>query len=190
MLSAGTDTSSGTVEWAMSLLLNNPETIAKAQAEIDKHIGQSRLIEESDLANLPYLHGIINETLQMYPAGPLLPAHESLEDCTVGGFRVPHGTMLLVNAWAIQNDPKIWAEPMKFKPERFLGLEEQRDGIMLLPFGAGRRGCSGEGLATRIVGLALGSLIQCFEWKRIGKDMVDMTERVGLTMSKAHPLLA
>ena len=77
MLSAGTDTSSGTVEWAMSLLLNNPETIAKAQAEIDKHIGQSRLIEESDLANLPYLRGIINETLRMYPAGPLLPAHES-----------------------------------------------------------------------------------------------------------------
>ena len=82
------------------------------------------------------------------------------------------------------------SEPMKFKPERFLGLEEQRDGIMLFPFGAGRKGCPGEGLATRIVGLALGSLIQCFEWKRIGKDMVDMTERVGLTMSKAHPLLA
>ena len=125
MLSAGTDTSSGTMEWAMSLLLNNPETIAKAQAEIDKHIGQSRLIEESDFANLPYLRGIINETLQMYPAGPLLPAHESSENCTVGGFRVPRGTMLLVNAWAIQNDPKIWAEPMKFKPERLLGLEEQ-----------------------------------------------------------------
>lgn len=168
MLSAGTDTLSGTMEWAMSLLLNNPETIVKAQAEIDKHIGQSRLIEESDLANLPYLRGIINETLRMYPAGPLLPAHESSEECTVGGFRVPRGTMLLVNVRAIQNDPKIWAEPMKFKPERFLGLEERRDGFMLLPFRAGRRGCPGEGLATRIVGLALGSLIQCFGCKRDG----------------------
>ncbi|XP_050273172.1 cytochrome P450 81E8-like [Quercus robur] len=59
MLSAGTDTSSGTIEWAMSLLLNNPEAIAKAQAKIDKHIGQSKLIEESDLADLPYLCGII-----------------------------------------------------------------------------------------------------------------------------------
>lgn len=104
----------------------------------------------------------------MYPAGPLLPAHESSEECTVGGFRVPRGTMLLVNVRAIQNDPKIWAEPMKFKPERFLGLEERRDGFMLLPFRAGRRGCPGEGLATRIVGLALGSLIQCFGCKRDG----------------------
>ncbi|KAJ0007426.1 hypothetical protein Pint_29565 [Pistacia integerrima] len=48
----------------------------KAQDEIDNHIGHDRLIAESDLSQLPYLHCIINETLRMYPAGPLLVPHE------------------------------------------------------------------------------------------------------------------
>lgn len=85
------------MEWGLSLLLNNPQALAKAQREIDIQIGQSRLIEESDLANnLPYLHGIVNETLRMYPADPLLVPHESSEECTLGGYNVQRGTMLLV----------------------------------------------------------------------------------------------
>ncbi|ONI33482.1 hypothetical protein PRUPE_1G427100, partial [Prunus persica] len=190
MLSAGTETSAGTMEWALSLLLNNPEALAKAQTEIDIEIGQSRLIEEADFARLPYLHGIINETLRMYPADPMLVPHESSEECTVGGYHVPRGTMLLVNMWAIQNNPKLWSQPKQFKPERFLNVQGERDGFMLLPFGTGRRGCPGEGLAIRMVGLALGSLVQCFEWERIGEEKVDMSEGPGLTMPKAHPLLA
>ncbi|KAL2529605.1 Cytochrome [Forsythia ovata] len=142
MLSAGTDTSVASMEWALSLLLNNPEALMKAQNEIDNYVGNSRLIEDSDLIQLPYLHGIINETLRMYPVDPLIPPHESSEECTVGGFRVPKGTMLLVNLWAIQNDPMLWEEPRKFKPERFLNLPGQRDGFVLMPFGYGRRGLS------------------------------------------------
>lgn len=190
MISAGTDTSAGTMEWAMSLLLNNPEALVKAQAEIDSQIGHSRLINEYDLIKLPYLHGIINETLRMCPAAPLLVPHESSEECTIGGFRIPRGTMLLVNMWAVQNDPKLWDEPSKFNPERFQGLQGERDGFELLPFGAGRRRCPGEGLAMRVVGLAIGSLIQCFEWERTSEEMVDMSEGPGLTMPKAQALLA
>ncbi|XP_043717113.1 cytochrome P450 81Q32-like [Telopea speciosissima] len=191
LLAAGTSTTAETMEWAMSLLLNHPEVLKKAQTEIDIHVGQNRLLDESDLANLPYLHCIINETLRMYPAGPLLEPHESSKECTVGGFTIPRGTMLLVNAWAIQNDPKIWVEPTKFKPERMEGIEGQRDGFKLMPFGSGRRGCPGEGVAMRLIGLALGSLIQCFEWESVGEEMVDMEEgTVGLTLPKAHPLEA
>ncbi|KAL6317066.1 hypothetical protein AAG906_029818 [Vitis piasezkii] len=190
MLTAGTDTSAGTMEWALSLLLNSPEVLKKAQQEIDDHLGHDRLIEEVDLAQLPYLRSIIKETQRMYPAGPLLVPHESSKECFVGGFRIPPGTMLLVNVWAIHNDPKIWAEPTKFKPERFDGEEGERDGLRFLPFGSGRRGCPGEGLAIRMVGLALGSLIQCFDWERVDQQMVDMTEGHGLSIPKAQPLLA
>ncbi|KAL2489259.1 Cytochrome [Forsythia ovata] len=189
LLGAGTDSSSGTMEWALSGLLNNPELLKKAQMEIDNHVGQERLIDESDIANLPYLRCIINETLRMYPPGPMV-IHESSEDCIVGGYRVSRGTMLLVNFWAIHNDPKIWEDSRIFKPERFQGLESTRDGYKLLPFGSGRRGCPGEGLAVRMVGLGLGSVIQCFDLERVGKELVDMAEGTGLNLPKAQPLMA
>ncbi|MCD9561053.1 hypothetical protein HAX54_019987 [Datura stramonium] len=108
ILTGGTDTTASTMEWALSLLLNNPEALKKAQNEIDTHIGDSsRLLVDSDLSQLPYLHGIIKETLRMCPAGPFLVPHESSGECVVGGFRVPRGTMLLVNLWAIQNNTKL-----------------------------------------------------------------------------------
>lgn len=191
MLSAGTDTTAATMEWALSLLLNNPEALKRAQTEIDTQTGgSSRLIQESDLPKLPYLHGIINETLRMYPAAPVLVPHESSEECVIEGFQVPKGTMLLVNLWAIQNDPKLWEEPQKFMPERFLKLEGQRDGFKLMPFGYGRRGCPGENMAMHVAGLVLGTLIQCFEWERDGEELVNMSEGPGLTMPRVYPLLA
>ncbi|THF97606.1 hypothetical protein TEA_010987 [Camellia sinensis var. sinensis] len=104
------------------------------------------------------------------------------------GFNVPCGTLLLVNAWAIHRDPKVWDDPTSFKLERFEGREVE--GHKLMPFGMGRRACPGAGLAQRVVGLALGSLIQCFEWERVSEEVVDLTEGKGLNMPKAEPLEA
>ncbi|XP_021754662.1 cytochrome P450 81D1-like [Chenopodium quinoa] len=191
LLLAGTETSASAMEWALSLLLNNPEVLRKAQIEIDHHIGtDQRLIEESDLVHLPYLHCIIKETLRIYPAAPILPPRESSSDCVVGGYHVPRGTLLTLNIWAIQNDPNIWNEPRKFKPERFENVIGERIKYEYIPFGSGRRACPGENLAMRIIGLTLGTLIQCFEWKRIGDQEVDMLETVGVSMWKSNPLKA
>nr|XP_010911513.3 cytochrome P450 81D11 [Elaeis guineensis] len=189
LLGAGVGTTAETTEWVMSLLLNNPEALKKMRDEIDAQVGNERLLEESDLSNLPHLQCVITETLRMYPTSPLLLPHESSQDCSVGGFHIPRGMMLLVNAYAVHRDPKVWEEPTKFMPERFEG--GKGEGKLMLPFGMGRRRCPGEGLAMRVVGLALGTLIQCFEWEGIGKEEVDMTTQgSGLTLAKAIPLEA
>ncbi|XP_030454574.1 isoflavone 3'-hydroxylase-like [Syzygium oleosum] len=189
MLSAGTDTSAATIEWAMSLLLNHPDIMKKARAELDDVVGRDRLAGEVDIHKLPCLQNIINEALRLFPPGPLLVPHESTEDCTVGGFDVPRGTMILVNAWAIQRDPKVWDDPTSFKPERCEGLEGDHS-YRLLPFGMGRRSCAGAGLANIVVSSALAALIQCFEWERVGEEPVDLSEGTGLTMPKREPLEA
>ncbi|KAK3007697.1 hypothetical protein RJ639_013306 [Escallonia herrerae] len=117
ILTAGTDTLLLTIEWAMSLLRNHPEVLEKAKAELDSRIGHKRLVDESDLPKLHYPQSIVKERLRLYPAAPLLVPHESSADCTIGGFDIPRGTMLLVNAWAIHRDPKVWDDPASFKPE-------------------------------------------------------------------------
>ncbi|GKD71895.1 isoflavone 2'-hydroxylase-like protein [Tanacetum coccineum] len=144
--------------------------------------------EETDLPNLPYIQCIINETLRLFPAAPLLVPHEPSQGCTIGGFHVSCGTMVIVNAWAIHRDPMLWDDPLSFKPERFEKVENE--GYWFIAFGMGRCQCPGSSLANRIVGLALASLIQYFKWERIGEDLVDLSEGKGLTMPKSEPLEA
>ena len=85
-------------------------------------------------------------------------------------------------------DPKAWDDPASFKPERFNCGENNN--YKLLPFGLGRRACPGIGMANRVLGLTLGLLIQCFDWKRVDEKEVDMVEGLGLSIPKAVPLEA
>ncbi|RDX67262.1 Isoflavone 3'-hydroxylase, partial [Mucuna pruriens] len=187
MLLAGTDTSAVTIEWVMSELLNNPEALKKAKEEIESNIGKERLVDEQDLPKLPYLQNIISETLRLHPPAPLLLPHESSEDCTIGGYHIPRGTIVLTNAWLIHRDPKLWTDPTSFKPERF---EKEGELNKLIAFGLGRRACPGLALAQRTVGFTMALLIQCFEWERESEEKLDMMEDKGITMPKRIPLRA
>lgn len=174
------------MEWAMSLLLNHPEALKKVHNEIETHVGHQRLVTDSDLPQLHYLNNVIQETLRLFPPGPLLIPHESTMECSIGGFHVPRGTMLIVNAYKMHRDPALWTDPAEFKPERFESGEGE--GYKYVPFGVGRRRCPGEAMAMKTVGLVLASLVQCFEWKRLGEEEVDLSEGEGLSMPKVIPL--
>ncbi|OMP01903.1 Cytochrome P450 [Corchorus olitorius] len=192
ILNAGTDTTALTLEWAMSNLLNHPYVLIKARDELIKNIGQERLVEEADLPKLPYLQNIISETLRLYPVAPLLVPHFSSDNCNIGGYEIPKETILMVNLWAIHRNPEVWEDPLSFKPERFESkskeMGDQNIAYKVLPFGLGRRACPGMGLAQHVLGLTLGSLIQCFEWKKLSEKNIDMTEGQGLTIPKIESL--
>ncbi|KAL5777669.1 hypothetical protein ACOSP7_010595 [Xanthoceras sorbifolium] len=148
-----------TLDSVVSQLMAHPEAFKKARDEIDNHVGDySRLLNDADLAKLPYLHSIISETLRVGPV-TVLPARESSKDCTVGGYHIPRGSQLWVNAWAVHRDPALSVSTKR----RF--VEEKQGGCKFLSFGLGRRVCPGEGLGMRVMALSLGTLIQCFEWE-------------------------
>ncbi|XP_030496187.2 cytochrome P450 81Q32-like [Cannabis sativa] len=188
LLVAGSDTSSVTLEWALSNLVNHPHILKKVKAEIDEQIGEHKLIDEPDLSKLPYLQNIISETLRLFPAAPMLLPHLSSKDCTIEGYDIPRETIVFVNVWAIHRDPTLWKDPESFNPERFESREHQSNVNLLMPFGLGRRSCPGNGMALRVIGLTLGTLIQCFEWEKVSDEKIDMTEGRGITMPKFVPL--
>ncbi|XP_074292469.1 cytochrome P450 81Q32-like [Silene latifolia] len=188
MLLGGIDTAIITMEWTLALLLNNQNVLHKAQLEIDSCIGRERLVDESDLDNLKFIQNIINETLRLFPPGPLL-LHESSEDCNIAGYQVRKGTMVLVNTWAVHRDRNVWDDPLAFTPERFEGFTVNEYRSSFIPFGLGRRSCPGTSLANRTMTLLLTALIQCFDWETNGGMNVDLIEGSGL-MPMATPLVA
>ncbi|XP_023762967.1 cytochrome P450 82A4-like [Lactuca sativa] len=192
VLAAGLDTTSATLTWALCLLLNNPRILEIAQYELDEHVGRKREVEESDLKNLVYLNTIVKETLRLYPPGPLILHHESMEDCITCGYKIPKGTRLLTNLWKIQHDPTKWPDPEEFQPERFLTSHKHVDvkgsNYELLPFGSGRRVCHTILFALRPLHITLATLIQQFVLKKPSNEPIDMSKSAGVTISKAIPL--
>ncbi|EOA18702.1 hypothetical protein CARUB_v10007280mg, partial [Capsella rubella] len=191
MINAGTETTAVALEWAMTNLLKHPKVLEKAKSEIDAEIGEDRLVDEPDIAVLPYLQNVVSETSRLFPVSPLLIPRLTAKDIKIGGYDVPKDTIVVVNAWTIQRDPKIWDDPESFKPDRFSNNGKEHYVHTLIPFGTGRRICPGAGLGQKIVTLALGSLIQCFEWAKVkGDEEIDMQVTNGLTMRKIEPLQA
>ncbi|KAL4595229.1 hypothetical protein ACB092_12G076400 [Castanea dentata] len=184
LLVAGTDSSSMVTEWAMAELMRNQDVMHKLCEEIESEIG-TNILKESHLTHLPYLEPCVKETLRLYPPGPLLILHHSF---------------ISVNIWAIGRDPMVFNDPLSFKPERFLDSSLDFNGLFgchkgtnfdYTPFGAGRRGCPGQPLATRQVPLILASLVHSFDWFLPGSmksTELDMNDHFAITLKKKQPL--
>ncbi|XVF15665.1 hypothetical protein REPUB_Repub09cG0174100 [Reevesia pubescens] len=179
--------------WGLALLLNNRQALKKAKEELATYVGKDRHVEESDIKNLVYLQAIVKETLRLYPPSPILALRAAMEECTLSnGYHVTPGTRLLINAWQIHHDERSWTNPNEFQPERFLTTHKDLDlkgqNFDLIPFGAGRRACSGVSLALQVIHLSLASVLHCFEIETPGNAPVDMTESPSLANVKATPL--
>lgn len=193
MVIAGMDTVSISVEWALAELIRNPRVQKKAQEELDRVIGQERIMTELDFSNLPYLQALAKESLRLHPPTPLMLPHKAKAHVKIGGYDVPKGSIVYVNVWGLGRDSNVWRDPNEFRPERFFEEDVDMKGhdFRLLPFGAGRRICPGTQLGINLVTSMLGHLLHHFDWNQPNEvEEIDMKEAPGIVTYMSTPLQA
>ncbi|CAL1375639.1 unnamed protein product [Linum trigynum] len=193
--SGGTESIAILLEWAMTELLSNKEAMTKIQQELDLIVGPNNVVEQRHLKELNYLNAVVKETCRLHLG---LTPRLAGQPCTIGGYHIPKGAAVFVNTWAIHRDPQNWAEPLQFRPERF--LDSCEDGprfdfmgssFQFLPFGSGRRVCVGLNLAERLMKYVLASMLHSFEWKLPdGEEKLDFSDKLGVVAKKVKPLVA
>ncbi|OMP09865.1 Cytochrome P450 [Corchorus olitorius] len=88
---AGSDTTSITLAWILSNLMNNRQAFKSAQEELDLKVGRNKWVQDCDIEKLVHLQAVIKETLRLYPPGPISVPHEARQDCSISVYHVPKG---------------------------------------------------------------------------------------------------
>ncbi|KAF7811083.1 cytochrome P450 89A2-like [Senna tora] len=198
-INAGTDTTATALQWIMANLVKYPEIQERVFEEIKEVMGNkigedNEEVKEEDLNKLGYLKAVILEGLRRHPPGHFLLPHAVSEDVVLNDYLVPKNGTINVMVAEMGWDPKVWENPMEFKPERFLRSEGEEafditgsKEIKMMPFGAGRRICPGYNLAMLHLEYFVANLVWNFEWKA-GNGDVDLSEKQEFTVVMANPL--
>lgn len=160
LLFAGHETTSGMVGFALHLLAQHPDALARVRAELRSAVGQAP-VTTAHLPNLPYLFLVLKETERLYPATPL-GIRGVVEPFAFGGYHVPAGYLAAYSAHASHRIPAVFAQPKQFDPERFAPPREEhkRTPYALVGFGAGPRVCVGINFAQVEAAVLLVTILQ------------------------------
>nr|XP_043626819.1 cytochrome P450 89A2-like [Erigeron canadensis] len=209
-LNGGTDTTSTSLQWIMANLIKHPHIQSKLYNEIIEVVGQPHpppshgaeplVINEEDLKKMPYLKAVVLEGLRRHPPSHFVLPHKVTKEVKVQGYVIPQGATLHFLLGEMGLDPKVWDNPMEFKPERFLSNDKTdgafdfdisgSKGIKMMPFGAGRRICPGSDLALLHLEYFVANLIWYFHWTTPNGYHVDLSDKVESTVVMKNPLRA
>ncbi|VEN37609.1 unnamed protein product [Callosobruchus maculatus] len=141
-------------------LVNEPEVQIKIQEEIDQVFGKNRSVNLTDKNAMPYTQAVIFEAIRLI-ASPIVPRVAG-QDSSIDGYRIEKGTVLFLNNYDLSMSEKLWEEPAKFMPERFIRDNRLIKPDYFLPFGGGRRSCMGYKMVQLVSFGILGGFLQKF----------------------------
>ncbi|XP_058086034.1 cytochrome P450 89A2-like [Magnolia sinica] len=194
-LTAGTDTTSTSLQWILANLVKHQDIQSKLAEEIEAVVGKESEIREEDLQKMPYLKAVIMEGLRRHPPGHFVLPHAVSEEVTLNGYVIPKNATINFTVAEMGLNKEVWEDPTEFRPERFLDGGEAVDitgskKIKMMPFGAGRRICPAHGLAMLHLEYFVANLVREFEWKTKDGEDVDLTEALEFTVVMKNPLEA
>jgi cytochrome P450 family 135 len=148
LLLAGHETTATSVAWAIERLVRHPDKLRRLTAEID------------DGGEDEYMTAVVNETLRVRPVVPIVVRvlHEELR---VSGYRLPPGTRVTPSIYLTNRNPRVYADPEAFRPERF--LQNGPETFSWIPFGGGIRRCIGASFALQEMKLILRTVLSELE---------------------------
>jgi cytochrome P450 family 110 len=177
MLVAGHETTASALTWALYWLDTLPEVREKLFQELQT-LGVNP--EPSNIAKLPYLTAVCQETLRIYPIvinGFFRIVKSPIE---IMGYKLPKGTAVVPSIYLAHHRPEVYPQPNLFKPERF--LEKQFSAYEYLPFGGGNRRCIGLAFAQYEMKIVLATILSQFQVSLVKQRPVRPVRR-GLTLA-------
>uniref|UniRef100_A0A8H8CKL1 Cytochrome P450 n=1 Tax=Psilocybe cubensis TaxID=181762 RepID=A0A8H8CKL1_PSICU len=171
MLDGGTETSAALIQSLILCLLKSPESLQKAQEELDAVVSRERLPFASDIDHLPYVQALIKEVFRIRSVGPSGVPHAAGKDFQYDEYIIPMGATIFINMWGMMHDPELFERPEEFWPERYLmtpdgtkpGLNKGYTIGLNFMFGCGKRICPGIHLAKSNISLAVMRLLWAFD---------------------------
>lgn len=186
MYLAGHETTAVALAWTLWLLTQNPDWARKVQDEVDAVLGESEPTL-GQLARLDVTRRVLEEGMRLYPPVWLL-ARMSTADHTLGGYHVPKGRLVFVSPWLTHRDPKLFPDPERFDPDRF--LPESRGRLpkhAYFPFSAGQRKCIGDRFALLEAQIILAMLLS--RYRLVATSSHAPEALCAVTLRPRHPLM-
>ncbi|XP_056139546.1 cytochrome P450 2F5-like [Lampris incognitus] len=191
---AGTETTSTTIRYALSILIKYPSIQEQTQREIDAVIGQERCPTMADRKSLPFTDAVVHEVQRFLDITPFGIPHYALKNISFKGHIIPKGTIILPMLHSVLKVEKLWETPWTFNPHHFLDHDGNfKKNPAFLPFSAGKRSCVGESLARMELFLFVVSLLQHFTFTCPGgPDSVDVNPEFSsfVNVPRRHQIIA
>jgi cytochrome P450 len=186
-LVAGHETTALALTFILVLLAQHPEAQARLVEEL-RRVLCDRVATAADLPEMHYMQAVIREALRLHPPAYVI-ARQALRTCTLGGYRIPAGTAIIMSQWVTHRDPRYFDRPEEFRPERWEnGFAERLPRCAYFPFGAGPRRCIGESFALIEIPLVLATILQRFFVRLVPHQDIDF--RPSFTLRPAGRFLA
>ncbi|MDF3297967.1 bifunctional albaflavenone monooxygenase/terpene synthase [Streptomyces tropicalis] len=185
ILTPGSETIASTIMWLMQVLAEHPEHADRIRAEVESVTG-GRPVAFEDVRKLTHTNNVIVETMRLRPAVWIL-TRRAVTDTELGGYRIPAGADIVYSPYAVQRDPRSYADHLEFDPDRWLP-ERSKDvpKFAMSPFSVGNRKCPSDHFSMAQLSLITAVMATGFRLEQVPGSR-DAT-RVGITL-RPHRLL-
>lgn len=184
----GVDTVANGVSFMLYLLSINQSAQTKLREEVDKVLGK-RSCTMADLQAMPYLKAVVKETLRLFPPIPI-NARVTQEEVVISNYRIPKGTIIMLNNYTMSRDARIFKDPDVFIPDRWLRAEVASwHPFSAIPFGYGVRSCVGRRVSENLMYLAAIQMVQNFVLRKDPSYDITPLVRTQFTPGPELPVL-